>query len=201
MPTPELSPEQLNDWLTRGRQGDEAACAALFQHFSPNVLRLSIGLLGELADAEEATQDTFVYALSRLGNFDASRSAFSTWLYTIAVSRCRNKRRRKWLTSVPLEMLTTGQPMPAERQVEALLERRGIRRQVWQALQGLQPRLREAVALRYVGGLRYKEIGRVLGCNPKTAESRVRLGLGAMGKALQAHGVGAEVDVAENWTW
>ena len=198
MPSFEMPDDQLKEWLARGQQGDEAACAALYHHFSPNVLRLSLALLGDLADAEEVHQDSFVYALSRLGSFDPARSAFSTWLYTIAVSRCRNKRRRKWLVTLPLDMLPAGPPSQ-ERQVEALLERRGIRRQVWEALQDLQPRLREAVVLRFLSELRYKEIGRVLGCNPKTAESRVRLGLAALRQALAARGVEAETALAEQW--
>src|SRR5712692_1419861 len=104
------SAEQLSDWIARGAQGDETACAALYQHFSPPVMRLCLGLLGSLEDAEEVTQDTFVYALRNLARFDPARSAFPTWLYTIAISRCRNKRRRKFLALLPLERLSLEAP-------------------------------------------------------------------------------------------
>jgi RNA polymerase sigma-70 factor (ECF subfamily) len=193
------SPEQLSDWIARGAQRDEAACAALYQHFSSPVLRLCLGLLGSLQDAEEVTQDAFVYALRNLARFDPARSAFSTWLYTIALSRCRNKRRRKFLALLPLEILSLEAPKQPERLVEALLDRRGVREQIWQALQTLPPRLREPLALRFLAELRYKEIGQALGCNPKTAESRVRMGLAAMRQALRAQGVEREHDLVGQW--
>jgi RNA polymerase sigma-70 factor (ECF subfamily) len=193
----QVPPEQLRAWLTQGALGDEAACAALYGAFSSSVLHLALGMLNDLADAEEVTQDTFIYALRNLGRFDPARSAFRTWLFTIAISRCHNKRRRKWLTLLPLEWLvheTSGMP---ERAVEMALARRGVRRQVWETLQGLSPRLREAVVLRYFGGLPYKEIGQVMGCNSKTAESRVRRGLTAMRRTLRQSGLEAELEWAE----
>src|SRR6185295_11440172 len=100
-----MSEIPLADWLAQGQQGDEAACAALYAHFSPAILRLGLGLLNDLGDAEEVTQDTFVYAFRNLARFDPAKAAFSTWLYTIALSRCRNKRRRKWLELLPLEFI------------------------------------------------------------------------------------------------
>jgi RNA polymerase sigma-70 factor (ECF subfamily) len=197
MSKPAISTEHLSEWIKQATHGDELACAALYNAYSPNVLRLALGLLNDLADAEEVTQDTFIYALRNLGRFDARRSAFTTWLFTIAISRCRNKRRRKWLAQLPLEWLANEAAPAPERAVEVALERRGVRRQVWAALQGLSPNLREAVVLRYLGGLPYKEIGQAMGCNPKTAESRVRLGLTAMRLALRQNGLQTELEWAE----
>ncbi len=89
--------------------------------------------------------------------------------------------------------------LPGARQVEAVLERRGVRQQLWAALLTLPTHLREAVALRYVAEMRYKEIGEAVGCNPKTAESRVRLGLAAMRRTLEAWGVERAADLVEQW--
>jgi|SRR5579859_38377 len=194
-----ISVEQLSDLIERGRQGEEAACAALYHQFSPLLMRLCLGLLGDLQDAEEVTQDSFVYALRNLKRFDASRSAFPTWLYTIALSRCRNKRRRKLLVQLPLELLSSEAPKHQDRLVELTLARRGVHQQVWQALQALRPELREAVALRYLGQMRYKEIGEALACNPKTAESRVRLGLEQLRQALRQRGIEGELDLVDQW--
>ena len=199
MSKPDRSGDPLGEQLAQALRGDEAACATLFYAYSPAILRLSLGLLNDLADAEEVTQDTFIYALRNLGRFDALRSAFRTWLFTIAISRCRNKRRRKWLPQLPLEWLANEPSARPERVVEAALERRGVRRQVWTALQKLPPRLREAVVLRYLGGLHYKEVGQAVGCHPKTAESRVRLGLEAMRASLRQHAGEIESALAE-WT-
>jgi len=199
MSKPDSSGDPLDEQMAQAAQGDELACAALYYAFSPAVLRLALGLLNDLADAEEVTQDTFIYALRNLRRYDAQRSAFRTWLFTIAISRCRNKRRRKWLPQLPLEWLANEASPAPERAVEAALERRGVRRQVWAALQKLSPALREAVVLRYLGGLHYKEIGQAVGCHPKTAESRVRLGLQAMRASLRQYASEIESALAE-WT-
>jgi RNA polymerase sigma-70 factor (ECF subfamily) len=199
MGTTGISPEQLSELIQRGRQGEETACAELYRHFSPLLMRLCLGLLGDLQDAEEVTQDSFVYALRNLTRYNPARSAFPTWLYTITLSRCRNKRRRKMLVQLPLELLLAEAPRQTDRLVESVLARRGVRQQVWLALQALRPHLREAVALRYLGEMRYKEIGEALGCNPKTAESRVRLGLDQLRQALREREVEGELDRVDQW--
>ena len=199
MGTTGVSAEELSQLIERGRQGDEVACATLYGHYSPRLMRLCLGLLSDLQDAEEVTQDAFVYALRNLKRFDPARSAFPSWLYTIALSRCRNKRRRKLLVQLPLELLSSEAPKQQDRLVDRVLARRGVREEIWQALGGLRPHLREAVALRYLGEMRYKEIGEALGCNPKTAESRVRLGLDALRKTLHERGVEAELDLVDLW--
>jgi RNA polymerase sigma-70 factor (ECF subfamily) len=138
------------------------------------IYRLAYGILLNEQDAEEVVQDTFAYALHNLSKFDPGRSAFRTWLYTITMSRCRNKRRRKWLPTIRLadlaEWLPDHQPRP-----EFELEQQGIREMVLDALRRLTPKLREAIVLRYFDGLSYREMAQVLDCPQKTAESRVRL--------------------------
>ena len=179
--------EELTSYLARAAHGDEDACRWLYAQFNPRVFRLALGLLGDAADAEEATQDTFVYAFRNLSRFDPARAQFGTWLFTIALSRARNKRRRKWLATIPLylwdERNDSGRRR-AEREVEIAFAARGIRREVWAAVESLSPKLRDAVVLRYFGELSYAEIGAAIGASPKTAESRVRLGLRAMRERL-----------------
>ena len=181
------SDDRMNDWLTAARQGDETAAAALYQRYSPAVFRLAVSLLNDAEDADEVLQDTFVYALRNLGRYDATKSAFQTWLFTIAISRCRNKRRRKWLATVPLHWLLraeSSQPATPVRSVEDWLAARGARRELWSAIQLLTPNLREALILRFVGGLAYAEIGEAAGCGAKAAESRVRTAIAALRKRL-----------------
>ncbi len=190
----------LADCIARAARGEEAACGQLFHSQYPPVFRLCLALLNDLADAEEVAQDTFVYAFRRLAQYDPARAAFRTWLFTIALSRCRNKRRRKWLEQLPLEALAGVAPA-TPRIVEAALERRGVRAQLWAALQTLPAPLREAVVLRYLGELRFRELGEALGCNPKTADSRVRLGIERMRRYFEAAGAAPEQMLTELAGW
>jgi len=192
--------EQTAKWIELGMRGDETACAALFHIYYPQVLRLSLGLLNDWADAEEVAQDSFVYAFRNLGRYEAAKSAFRTWLFTIALSRCRNKRRRKLLELLPLEALHA-ESVPVPREVEQVLERRGLRRQIWQAIQALPSHLRETLILRYLGEMRYKEVAEVMQCSDRTAEARARAAMDALRDALKVTGDATEMALAELSTW
>lgn len=162
--------------IGRCLQGDEAAYGLLYQRYAGYIYRLVYGLLQQRQDAEEVLQDSFEYAFRRLAHYDARRASFKTWLYKIAVSRSRNKRRRRWLPTFSLSQLPDEQvrdgarPQPEE--VLALTQRQ---RAVWEALQSLSPKLRETAILHYYEGLTYVEIGEILDIPAKTAQSRMRL--------------------------
>lgn len=184
--------ERTKRWLAAAREGDEGAAEALYRRYSPAVFRLATSLLNDAEDAAEVMQDTFVYALRNLRRYDAAKSAFQTWLFTIAISRCRNKRRRKWLPTISLSGFvreeTNGASQTTLRSVEDWLAARGIRRELWTAIQTLSPNLREALILRFMGGMTYAEIGEAVACSAKAAESRVRTGVAALRRRLLGGG-------------
>jgi RNA polymerase sigma-70 factor (ECF subfamily) len=175
-PQAPTAPDPTTALINRCLAGDQAAYLELYDHFSGMIYRLAYSLLQDAGDAEEVLQDSFEYAFRRLDRFDARKSAFKTWLYRIAVSRCRNKRRRKWLPSLSLSAFDGHEPRdpaaPTPDEMAALGERQ---RAVWAAITDLSPKLREVAVLRYYAGLQYAEIGAALGIPPKTAESRMRL--------------------------
>ena len=172
--------------IARCLDGEQSAYVALYDQYSGVIYRLAYSLLQHQEDAEEVLQDSFEYAFRRLDQFDPRKSAFKTWLYRIAVSRCHNKRRRKWLPSLSLQQLDDAEPKdttaPPPDERAALNEQQ---RAVWDAVRELSPKLREVAILRYYGGLQYGEIGEVLGIPPKTAESRMRLAHKALREQLQ----------------
>jgi len=98
--------EQHQTLIERCLKGEERAFQALYNQNSGMVYRLAFGLLQNKEDAEEVLQDSFDYAFRKIANYDPNKSAFKTWLYRITVSRCRNKRRRKWLPTFTLNAFT-----------------------------------------------------------------------------------------------
>lgn len=169
---------QLELCIARCLQGEEAAYHALYRQFANSVYRLNYSFLQDVQDAEEVLQDSFEYAFRQLKTFDPQKSSFKTWLYRIAVSRCHNKRRRKWLNSFSLSRLLHEEEELIDYDTPSPDEHFAInqdQQQVWTALQELSPKLREVAILRYYDGLRYSEVGEVLGISAKTAESRMRL--------------------------
>jgi RNA polymerase sigma-70 factor (ECF subfamily) len=175
---PQSSPAEtpLDTLVSSALNGDQSAFGALYDRFAPSVYRLCYSLLLHREDAEDVTQEAFVYAFRNLRRFDPTRSAFKTWLFTIAISRCRNQYRR---FTPPLLDITEaiGAALTAPRceQPEAAHAHSSAREALEAALKRLPPRLREAVVLRYGHGLTYREIAEIMDCPQKTAESRVRL--------------------------
>jgi RNA polymerase sigma-70 factor, ECF subfamily len=157
-------------------KGDQSAYAALYERYASGLYRLCYSLVLERQDAEDVAQESFVYAFKNLRRFDMARASFKTWLYTIAVSRCRNTYRRKRPPMIDLSQLFGSDDTASDEETpEAAVTRRAAQDAVEAALADLSPVLREAVVLRYGHGLTYREIAEVMDCPQKTAESRVRL--------------------------
>ena len=167
---------ELSFLIQRCLSGDEAAYLLIYERHAGLIYRLAYSLLQNREDAEEVLQDSFEYAFRKLADFDERKSAFTTWLYRITVSRCRNKRRRKWLPTTPLSLLAPqGVKDDRAQAPDEQIEKTDLQQLVWDALGQLSPKLRETAVLRYYYGLQYREIGQILNISPKTAESRMRL--------------------------
>jgi RNA polymerase sigma-70 factor, ECF subfamily len=196
--------EDAPDLISRCLLGDQAAYAALYRIYAGDVYRLVYSLLGHREDAEEVVQDTFVYAIKNLRRYDREKASFRTWLFVIATSRARNKRRRRWLPTVSLRRLlqTDGEPAvpdSGDRPPEGKMEDASQQRTLHDALAQLSPKLREAAVLRYFDGLTYREMGHILGISHKTAESRVRLAHEALRVLLDgADGSGSRGEMESN---
>ena len=182
---PKYADAQTHQLISQCLAGDETSYVALYNVYSGMIYRLAYSMLQHKEDAEEVLQDSFEYAFRRLHHFDGNKASFKTWLYRIAISRCRNKRRRKWLPTFSLNQLigaeATDKDTPAPAEMVMLTEKQ---KQVWTALQELSPKLRETAVLRYYENLTYVEIGNILDIPAKTVESRMRLAHRALREIL-----------------
>jgi len=170
-------------------RGEQTGFMALYDHYASGLYRLCYSLLLNHEDAEDVTQESFVYAFKNLRRYDSSRASFKTWLYTIAICRCRNLYRRA-RPAIDLSSLLGQLTAPHTETPEAVLTQQSARDLVEVGLRTLSPRLREAIVLRYGQGMTYREIAEVMGCPQKTAESRVRLAHEALRDLLQPEGPG-----------
>lgn len=184
-------PNNTGDLIAACLKGDQTGYAGLFDQYAAGVHRLCYSLLLNEQDAEDVVQESFVYAFKNLHRFDADRASFKTWLYTIAISRCRNVYRRKHSALADLsQLLWQNLPGPRSERPERAHAERTAQDAVQDALASLTPRLREAVVLRYGHGLTYREMADIMGCPAKTAESRVRLAHEALRGVLSPVGLG-----------
>ena len=181
----------INALIRRWQAGDERAAEAIYNQYRDSAFSLAYTLLGDQADAEEVAQDALTYALTHIERYDPGRARFSTWLHTVTVSRCRNRRRRRVLPSLPLVAWLKGgdlrdtAPGPEHRAVQ-----KAACDEVREAIESLSRPLREAILLRYWADYTYQEMGDMLGCSMRTAQSRVRLAHKQLGILLSQKELG-----------
>lgn len=159
------------------RREDRGAFKALYERYRDRVYNLAFYSLGEELWAEDVLQIVFLKIYRGLPAFRYEAS-LSTWIYRIAVNECQNQLQRRGAKHVPLDAILgsdeefdTAQ-LPDTEQLER--ERRQILRD---AVMDLSPKLRGVVVLKYVEGLSYDEIARVLECAPGTVASRLNRAL------------------------
>src|SRR5207248_9304742 len=87
-----VTDDLMSDLMSKARAGDGEAFRALIQPYRAELQVHCYRMLGSLADAEDALQDTLLAAWQGIGGFEG-RSSLRTWLYRIATNRCLNARR------------------------------------------------------------------------------------------------------------
>lgn len=157
--------------------GSREAFDALVRRYQAPIVNLARAMTASDADVEDLAQETFVRAWRAIGGF-RSQSSFKTWLYGIAVNVIRTHRGRR----ARLRLLFWTPPKhedpgtdPLDRAsvddgIEAPLAARDA---IDRALATLPLDMREAVVLRDVQGLDYREIAEALGVPVGTVESRI----------------------------
>ena len=158
-----------------GQAKDRRAFSTLFEHFGPRVksLMLKYGASGELA--EEIVQETFVLVWRKASQFDESKAAASTWIFTIA----RNKRidiLRRQNRPEPDEDDPLFQPDPIP-QSDSLLVGKERAAAVQRAMAKLPEQQREVLQRSYFAEETHTEIAQSLKAPLGTVKSRLRLAL------------------------
>src|SRR5215216_2528919 len=141
--------QQANElgWIEQALRGDQAAFGQLMHRYAGAVYNLAYRMLGNAQDAEDASQEIFLRAYTRLASFDRTRR-FSTWLLSIASNYCIDRLRRRrfaWMTLDDVAFSLPAQERGPER--SALL--REQQDMVQQALRRLPDTYRIVTVLRY----------------------------------------------------
>jgi len=161
---------------------DEAEARLVIESYRMDVYNASLRILGNAADAEDVTQDTFVAALQRMSTYDPAQ-AIGPWLRAIARNRAIDLLRRR---------ARAPEPEPASSQsVEAVAIERLEAERVRAALARLPDRDRAMLVLRYWEDQPVETVARCLRMTDgavRVALMRARRTLGAM-LAMEESGV------------
>lgn len=161
-----------DDLVEQIRHGDEKAAEELIKRYYPSILRYCKNHCFHQEKAEDLTQETFLKLFQNLSRYKGKRR-FKAYLYTIANHLCIDESRK-------IEVY----PLNDEEVIEESDEMSRIedRSEIGYLLNVLSPEQREAIILRFGEELSFWEIARVMGCNMRTAQSRVRNALKIMRK-------------------
>jgi RNA polymerase sigma-70 factor (ECF subfamily) len=177
-------PSQSRDLLDRARSGESDALEQLLHDNYSMIQRVCRRLTGNDADALDAAQDALIAVVRGIGGFDG-RSAFSTWVYRIAVNASVDEMRRRSRRPVPgLEGAPDSAPstsagigpVGANPGIDNVIDRSVERMDVNSALMTLPLEFRAPVVLRDICGLDYSEIAEVLDIPGGTVRSRIARG-------------------------
>lgn len=167
-----------DELLIAARAGDRRALDSLLRTQYDRLYAVTRRILGNDADAADATQEALIAVMRGLPTFDA-RARFSTWTYRIAVNAALDELRRRGRRATPGEF-DESQATPLAPGPDTGPDSVADRLDVDAALHHLPPDFRAAVVLRDLCGLDYAEIGDVLGIPPGTVRSRIARGRAAL---------------------
>ena len=171
--------------VARASRGDVAAFSVLVREHSGLVHRVALRVLGA-EDAQDASQEVWVRVWANIKTF-RGESAFSTWLYRIAMNTClgvlRKKRTREaWELHEETAYLL--EPPGSTSNPEEVVLGSERRNEIWAALRHVRAEHVAALVLRHMEGLSYGEVAEVLGVPVGTAKGWTSRGRAAMLVAL-----------------
>ncbi len=186
----------LADLAVRCLAGDPVAWEQLAKSQHRRIYGICYRFTGSQSDAEDLAQEAFLKMYRNLASFDPEKGSFTTWLTTLTRNLLVDNYRRSRLERVS-DSLDEGYegeedgPTKAERLADggksqeqhvAGLE---LRAQIQEALKQVSPDLREAVILRDLEDMDYKEIAEILGVPQGTVKSRISRGRSELARLLK----------------
>lgn len=154
--------------------GNEVAIEMFVRQYETSVFRLALSIVGDSAEANEITQETFLSALRSLPKYEEKRS-LKAWLYTIALNYSRSHLRKRKILERLKTTLTGIFQLEAQKQAspEDAMITNEKEAAVWTSLNELDERYRIVIILRYFHELSIAEIAEILGISEGTIHSRL----------------------------
>ncbi len=156
---------------------DKQAFASLFDHFAPRLKSFMLRGGADPETAEEISQEAMIIVWNKAAQYDRSKAALSTWIFTIARNKRIDMLRREMRPSIePENYPVADQDPPADSKVEqdeaAVVLRSRIK--------DLPDEQREVLQLAFFEDKSHGVISEELGLPLGTVKSRIRLALGRL---------------------
>jgi len=166
----------LTRLIERATAGDAAAFEQIMIHSQQRVLAIAWRILGNEADARDASKEVFLRVYKYLKRFNPEQDFFA-WLYGITINVCRDIAKKRQRHQSRFTSLTeTGEAFAVgadQRGVEEIVQRSQERDLIATALTALSYKERVAVVLRDIEGLSTDEVARILKSSATTVRSQI----------------------------
>ena len=188
--------QAVNALVRRCVSGDAAAWQEIVQQYHRRIYNICYRFSGPGDDASDLTQEVFIKMYRTLSTYDTSRASFMTWVTTVTrnllVDHFRKGKYDRITDSLDAtpgnqeEGLTLAEQLEDRTaSPETRMRSQETQRLVHEGLKRLSPELREAVILRDLQDLDYKDIAKVLNVPEGTVKSRINRGRTELARLLQ----------------
>ena len=154
--------------VVKAREGNQKAYADLMHRYKDSIYFMVLKMVNNKEDAMDLTVETFAKAFEKLEKYQPE-FAFSTWLFRVATNNCIDFIRKKKLNTTSIHGMVDGDGEEQTLQIRADTldpEEQSIKKQQTEELKvlidGLPPRYRNLITLRYFDELAYEEIAQQL---------------------------------------
>ena len=176
--------------------GDVVAWEEIVQQYQRRIYNICYRFAGSADDAQDLTQEVFIKMYRTLNTYSVEKGAFLTWVTAVTrnllVDHFRRSKQDRVTDSLDAPISEQEDAVALSERIEdkapapdASAQSRETREKVHAALQKLSPDLREAVILRDLQDMDYREIAGVLRVPEGTVKSRINRGRAELARLLQ----------------
>jgi RNA polymerase sigma-70 factor (ECF subfamily) len=173
-------------------RGDSGAWEELVRRHTRRIYNLCYRFTGSRPESEDLTQEVFLRIYRTISTYRSGEGGFATWLTSVTrnllIDHYRRTKRDRMTSSLEDEMPHLEQKESAARRPDQSAAAGQLNIQLQRALGSISPELREAVILRDLQGLEYREIQEVLQVPEGTVKSRINRGRIELARLLRAQG-------------
>ena len=164
-------------------KGDRGAAQQLTEQLMPKIHAHAYYRLGNIADAEDVTQEAFLKLWKIAPSWKQDKAQVSTWLYRVVNNLCKDRYRRATLEGMHSVEEPTNETQSSSSKIEEELRQKAL----YTAMSILPESQRLAVQLRHIDELTNPQIAEIMELSVEAVESLTARGKRKLTKILQSH--------------
>jgi RNA polymerase sigma-70 factor, ECF subfamily len=173
--------------------GEQGAWEEMVKSYTKRVYSICYRFTNKDSEAQDLTQDVFLRVFKSLGSFRSGEGSFSVWLTRLTrnllVDHYRRTKQERATDNLDDKLAILEEKTAQHSRTDGMLAGREAGELLQAALQKLSPELREAVILRDLQEMEYREIARVLSIPEGTVKSRLNRGRAELARVLRRNKV------------